>query len=439
MKKSVLIIGGGVAGLAAARELVRNDVAVTVLEANDRCGGRIQTIRDGGVPVELGAEFVHGESEPLLRTIKEAKLFAPPVSEQNHLLENGKLSEVDLWKVIEDVIGRIEPDGTDCSCDEFLAASIREPERTYVRHFVQGFHAADPGRISAQALYRGEEAAKQMNGTTQLRLADGYAALVDFLERDIIQLDGVIHKKMTVQQVNWQRGSVEVLAEARSVGLVSPEPHEFDSVPPIGGKPETRIEKFAAEAAVVALPLGVLKRGDVRFDPPLVSHELAIRGMECGNVVKIMLFFDPPFWDDFGFIHSFAEPIPTWWSDPLKPMLTGWAGGPKAEALLNRSHAQMEALALEVLARIFPDKAAALPQHFKRSYYWNWADDPFIRGAYSYIPVRGLALPKLLAEPVVDTIFFAGEATVADAQTGTVFGALATGLRAARECLANGA
>ena len=69
MPKSVIIIGGGIAGLSAANELLRSGCIVTVLEAKKRFGGRMHTIRDGKLPIELGAEFIHGKSKPLLHAI----------------------------------------------------------------------------------------------------------------------------------------------------------------------------------------------------------------------------------------------------------------------------------------------------------------------------------------------------------------------------------
>ena len=107
--------------------------------------------------------------------------------------------------------------------------------------------------------------------------------------------------------------------------------------------------------------------------------------------------------------------------------------------MLFRSHskAYLEALGLKILRKILFAKTspASLRHQLVASHYCNWAADPLIRGAYSYLPVNGLDLPKLLAAPVADTLFFAGEATVSDAQTGTVFGALQSGLRVAREIL----
>ncbi len=96
-------------------------------------------------------------------------------------------------------------------------------------------------------------------------------------------------------------------------------------------------------------------------------------------------------------------------------------------------------MGLEILSQILAGNptAANLRRHLVTSHYHNWANDPYVRGAYSYIPVNGLDFPKILAAPVDGTLFFAGEATVTDGQTGTVFGALETGLRAAHELLAS--
>ena len=156
-----------------------------------------------------------------------------------------------------------------------------------------------------------------------------------------------------------------------------------------------------------------------------------------GNVVRLVFHFKEKCWKDFGFIHAFNEAIPTWWSDKRGPLITGWTGGPQAGALLKFSRKKLEATALEIMSKIIFGGASvsALRQKLVAIHYHNWAADKEIRGAYSYIPVNGLDLPKVLAAPVADTLFFAGEATVMDAQVGTVFGALESGLRAAKEIL----
>jgi monoamine oxidase len=173
----------------------------------------------------------------------------------------------------------------------------------------------------------------------------------------------------------------------------------------------------------------------VEFDPPLTAKVDAINGLEFGNVVRLVFVFRERWWPgkDFGFVHAFDKAIPTWWSDPRGPLLTGWAGGPKADALLTHSSAQLEALGLRILAGVFSERVASLRAQLIGFYTHSWTHDPYIRGAYSYISMNGLDLPKLLAAPLAGTLFFSGEATVTDAQTGTVAGAFESGLRAARE------
>ena len=105
----------------------------------------------------------------------------------------------------------------------------------------------------------------------------------------------------------------------------------------------------------------------------------------------------------------------------------------KADALLTHSPAELEALALRILAEIF--QVSNLRAHLLGSHTYNWAGDQHVLGAYSYIPVNGLVLPNLLGAPIAETLFFAGEATATDAQMGTVFGAFESGLRAANELL----
>src|SRR5215469_12730387 len=105
-KGSVLVIGGGIAGLAAARELARHQISTTVLEAKNRFGGRICTIREGNLPIELGAEFVHGQSKPLIEAIDRARLLTQPVPDKHRLFENGQFSEMKLWDTISEVLNR---------------------------------------------------------------------------------------------------------------------------------------------------------------------------------------------------------------------------------------------------------------------------------------------------------------------------------------------
>jgi monoamine oxidase len=413
MAKSVVIIGGGIAGLSAAADLLRNNGTVTVLEAKERFGGRIHTIRESALPIELGAEFVHGKSKALFHSIHAAGLSTHDVPAKNQLFQDGKLQPVEIWETVGKVMNRIDPLAPDCSFREFIERQkLDERTRRLVSGFVEGFDAAHTERISAHALLKAEHSAGQMKGDEQARINDGYSALVHFFENEIRSRGGTLVKGALARRVRWKAGAVEIRVHRAGAE-----------------------EMFPAEAALITLPIGVWKAREVLFEPALPEKQEAADAMQFGNVTKITLVFREQWWPEpnFGFIQAPGEPIPTWWSDPRGPVLTGWAGGPQADALLTRSPAQLEALALAILEKIFG--VASLRERLTVSHSYNWANDPHIRGAYSYLPVNGLELPKMLAAPVQGTLFFAGEATVTDAQMGTVFGALESGGRAAREII----
>src|SRR5262245_8555755 len=93
MERRVLVLGGGIAGLAAAAEISKK-LPVTLLEATNRLGGRIHTIAGNqNLPIELGAEFVHGKSPALWKLIRAAKLRTHTVPDRHWDLKNGTLRE----------------------------------------------------------------------------------------------------------------------------------------------------------------------------------------------------------------------------------------------------------------------------------------------------------------------------------------------------------
>jgi monoamine oxidase len=146
--------------------------------------------------------------------------------------------------------------------------------------------------------------------------------------------------------------------------------------------------------------------------------------------------FKERFWDDFNFVHSSDPFVPTWWTPaPVRsPVLTGWAGGHAADALLADGEDAMRDRALDAMARTFHMGRRTIDDQLAGVYAHNWQSDPFSRGAYSYSGVGGSDAHDALAKPLRQTLFFAGEATSGD-QTGTVAGAIETGRRAAGQCL----
>src|ERR1700735_4160618 len=134
----------------------------------------------------------------------------------------------------------------------------------------------------------------------------------------------------------------------------------------------------------------------------------------------------------------------TWWTphpDPL-PVLTAWAGGPKAEAwqrAIAASPSPDAALkaCLETLGRAFVMPMAELEQLLVAWHTHDWQHDEYARGAYSYVPAGALDAPELMTAPVEETLFFAGEHTDLEGHWGTVHAALASGARAAEAVLAS--
>ena len=127
--------------------------------------------------------------------------------------------------------------------------------------------------------------------------------------------------------------------------------------------------------------------------------------------------------------------LPVWWSEARGPVLTAWAGGPRAQRLSQEGPEATLATAIGVMASVFKLDHSKIRESLVASYTHDWMKDPFCLGAYSYTPVRMLDMPKRLAAPIAETLFFAGEATDAEGEQGTVHGALASGERAAQEIL----
>jgi monoamine oxidase len=410
--KSIIVIGGGIAGLGAAWELTRRGVPVTVLEAKSRWGGRIHTIA-GNAPIELGAEFVHGRNPTLLNLISEAGLMTRQGSDQIRVFESGSLKKVKFWDKVGGVLARVDPHQPDAPFAKILETPDLDPyARIWTRGYVEGFNAADSSRISAHSILRLAYSSKKMDGSWQARIEQGYGALVSFLAKQIKAAKGNLFLNTKAIHIDWQPGKIEISAMQQG-----------------------RIMRLEADAAILTLPLGAWKAGTVSLRPALASKVDAIAQLEFGNVVKVILEFRERWWEKpFGFLHAFDEPFPTWW-ETSDTILTAWAAGPQADKLLHLNKDQLISQALSSLSRMMSEEAGSLQARLANGYFQNWAADPEICGAYSYIPVNGMELPKLLAEPVEETLFFAGEATVFDAQTGTTFGALESGLRAARQFL----
>jgi monoamine oxidase len=418
----VLIIGAGAAGLIAWRELHSAGLRVIALEARDRIGGRILTERSTASPIELGAEFVHGKPKAVWPILERARLEMLEGSETRMILDQGGLRDcAEFWKIIQTVNGRIPPT-LEISYARFLEAVDASPfEKLITKSYVEGFNAARAELISASAIAIADRASAAIEGERQFRIKTGYSSVIEWLAMGLPVES--LRLQTTVREIRWEQNRVEVLADT------------------LDGE-----HTFAATRLIVTVPLGVLKAspgtpGAIQFIPKLPQKESAIEHLEVGHVVKLMICFKERFWESdarFAFVISFDEGLPTWWTqEPLTSnVLTGWAGGPAGEKLVNLRRDELLDRAIESLSRIFARSAAWLHECVDKIYYHDWSNDAFCRGAYSYPKVGGLQAAQILGEPVKDTIFFAGEATDYRGAYGTVHAALDSGISASRKVTA---
>ena len=414
----VLIVGAGAAGLAAWRKLRSAGCQAVILEARDRIGGRILTDYFRSSPVELGAEFIHGKPKTLWPLLKKAHLEVLESSGTRMVFDKGVLHPCPAyWENIQTVNERIDPAG-EVSYDRFLeTVDASESAKAFAKSYVEGFNAARAELIGTSAIAMADRTAAKIEGQRQFRLRMGYWSLIDWLAKGLPRES--LHLETTVREIHWQQHQVQALADT-----------------PEGER------TFSATRLIVTVPLGVLRAtsdlsGAIRFLPPMPQKEMALERLEVGHVVKLMICFKERFWEvdsRFGFAVSLAEDFPTWWTqEPLTSnILTGWAGGPAGEKLVNLSQAEIYDRAIKSLSRIFAKSIGWLDECAEKIYFHNWSDDPFSRGAYSYPKTGGLKAARILALPVDSTIFFAGEATDSRGANGTVHAALKSGIKAAR-------
>lgn len=437
----VVVVGAGAAGLVAARELVRGGLSVIVLEARERIGGRIFTrLHGSGLPIELGAEFVHGKPAEIFSLEADARLELLELDDSHCLRDASGLHDMkDFWDELGVILRKVSANRLpDRPFTDFLDRATHDPRlRELALAYVEGFNAADAREISERSLAVAERAFERNEGSRLFRPLAGYGRLCDFLA---LGLD--IRLRCEVHSIDWSEGACEVRALA-GMGAMS----SVKSAPTAFGNWAPGCEQVVVRArhAVLTLPLGILKASllegyPVSFSPPLMAKGHAVTMLRSGAAVKVILRFREPFWENtaaLGFVHSRGAELPTWWgTSPLhSSVLTGWAGGPAAESFAGRSPDEVFERALKSLEQIFGIKSTMLESLIEGFDMHDWQVDSHARGAYSYIVAGGMRAQRELAAPVGGTLYFAGEATHVDGLTGTVDGAIATGYRAAHELM----
>jgi monoamine oxidase len=415
-----VVIGAGAAGLMAARELARAGKRVTILEARERCGGRIYPLptREFGYPAEGGAEFVHGAAPVTRALMREARISLSSRGGTRWSTRTGTLSPADspvphmgrFYRVLAEV-------KADLPIAEFLdthfAGRQYDEMRQSVTRTVEGYDAADPRRASTLAI-RDEWLAR--DDGEHGRIAKGHGELIEYLSSECRGHGAALQLGMAVTAIDEDRGRVVVHCHNGAT--------------------------FEADVAVLTVPPPLLS--EIALPPAAHARAVAAADIGFGNVVKFLFRFATKWWADQGgrdlsdlsFLLSDA-PVPTWWTQhPAEnPVLTGWFAGPKADRVSSLTEAELIDMGLASLAEIFGLPPDRIRSNFVAARAINWGTDPFARGAYSYATPRTRHAQSVLKSSNGEAIFFSGEALYAGPVMGTVEAALASGHETAQTIL----
>jgi monoamine oxidase len=401
----VAIVGAGAAGLSAANELIRAGREVIVLEARARIGGRASTIEASGeFPLDAGCGWVHSADQNVL---------APLIEEAGYTFEKSSAN----W-------------GRQSGNQGFSAAEQGE--------FGAAFEAFD-ARLAAAALM-GVDAAASDYFAPHCRwnaLIDAVSSYYNGSEYDRVSV--LDYSAYVDTGVNWRVRQGYGAAIAALGNAVSPrcdcEVTAIDhrSVPVLL---ETNQGPIAARAAIVAIPTNLLAKERILFTPALPYKAEAAAGLPLGTAEKIFFYLSkaeelPVEGHLFGRIDRAATG--SYHTRPFgRPYLEAFIGGGNAAALIREGEGALTAFALDELAALI---GSSFRRRVAPILETGWARDPWVLGSYSHALPGHASARELLAAPVAERLFFAGEATH-PTFFSTVHGAWETGLRAAGEVLA---
>lgn len=417
-----LVIGAGLAGLAAAWELRRHGHEVVVLEARDRIGGRIWTSQKWpDLPLDLGATWIHGVSgNPITgladglqanRLVTSYKRTVTYNTSGRLLTQPEEAQLENIRKRVFNALRKAQYLDEDASIRQAVTsleqASKNAPQATRFLNFclsgnIEQEYSGSAHHLSAHWY----DNVKEFDGDDAL-FAQGFRVITDFLARGIhVELSQV------VQEVHWRQPEVRAI---------------------------TQTTEFVADRVVITLPLGVLQSNAVRFQPALSSEKRnAIAKLGMGVLNKCYLHFPRAFWPhDVDWLEYVSAQHGEWteWVSFQRaaqvPILLGFNAADRGREIEAWSDEQIVESAMRTLKTIF---GANIPQPIDYQ-ITRWATDPFARGAYSYNAFGSTPeMRNALATPLNKQLFFAGEATNKD-YFGTAHGAYLSGLRAAKNVL----
>lgn len=418
---TVLVVGAGAAGLAAAREIAGAGVPVQVIEGRDRLGGRLWTSDAWpGVPIDLGASWIHGiEGNPITDLAEQAGAALANTSYDSAVAYDasgrqlGRAEERAAARTSDEVFAALA-EAQDADADQSVRSAIRSgvgwsglgaEQRRLVDFVTVGSieteYAGSADELSAYWF----DSDGEFPGADAI-LPGGYSAVTDLLAAGLPVATGQV-----VTGISWDDRSVQVT---------------------------TATGQLTGSKVLVTVPLGVLQAGSIRFTPDLpAGKRAAIAALGSGVLNKVFLRFDEVFWDDVDWIEFIPDGGPPWaewvsFARPTgQPILLAFAAADLGRRVDTWRDEEAVNSAMTVARRMYgagvPDPVA---WHVTR-----WGADPLARGSYSFNALGSdPQMRDTLAAPVDGRVFFAGEATERQ-YFGTVHGAYLSGVRAARQLL----
>lgn len=417
-KASILVIGAGIAGLAAARELKSSGFNVIVLEGRDRIGGRIHTDRKLGIPLDLGAQWIHGiNKNPIGKLARDFQLRIQPTDYDNTETYgiNGKpIAETELnnaeslyEQITQQAKSRAENLDKDISIAEgirrlFESKKLQPQLEKLVKWYFNSEIVVETGTdLETLSLWEWDED-EAFSGNDYL-FPNGYDQIIQNLAKGL--------------EIRLQQQVLEIQSDNQGVSV------------------KTERGNFLADAAVITLPLGVLKADKIKFSPPLPENKrAAINRLDMGVLNKVGLKFPRIFWPENYDMLGYVSPQEKDFSEFLNlrryhqvPVLVALTGGSFARSLEQLSDEAVAEKAMKLLRRVHGNSIPNPDAVVKT----KWASDPFSLGSYSTVLVGGKGSDRTaLAAPLGNRLFFAGEATSRE-YPATVHGAFLSGLREA--------
>ena len=398
----VLVIGAGISGLAAAKNLNDSGYDVTILEAKDRIGGRLYTDRSLGVPLEVGANWIH-DNNPKTNPIMKIKEELGLKSHQCSLA-----GSVAYFEVLDKEGNKIEISNKDLEKIEFrigifaylakylrpstnlrelfifvkklgLLSFVKEEALFVLIQKIALEQAEDPEKISIEALFEHE------GFENDEAIIGGYDQIAYYFEKE---LHNKIILNSPIDHINYEQDTIKVFCGS---------------------------EIYEANAVIVTASLGVLKKEVIKFTPELpIEKKQSIKKLGWGTLNKVMLKFAHKFWSDTDFIviankesnfHAWINEEPVC----KEPVIVATIAGKNAKKLENKTDEEVMLIALNELKTVYGSKVSELDSY----YISKWSLDPYIYGSYSTNKAgeNSQLLRKQLSTPVNSKLFFAGEAT----------------------------